>query len=283
MVTTLKQLLDQNTPVVAPGVMDGISALLVRELGFQAAYLGSFSVTSIKYGLPDIGFVGLEDMADTVRRLAPLIGGPLIVDGEGGFGNAIHVARSVRILERAGASATHIEDHLFGKHLGVPQVLPVSQAVDKIKAALDARESEDFLIIARSDAEQGEGVDAAVDRLLAYEEAGADALFLARAVKAGDVINERLRAESRLPIVSTNGPGTGYTAADLGAQGADIVLWPTVANLASMAGIRAVFEAIAQEGTTKRVDHLLGTNAAYEDFLGSPRYREEAERLGLLS
>src|SRR5687768_8388337 len=149
MVRTLKDVISENSPLVAPLAYDGISARLVRDLKFQAAYIGSYAASASKYGVADIGFVGLEDIADMVRRIAPIVDVPLIVDGEGGFGNPIHVARSVQVLERAGASATHIEDHVFGKHLGTPQVIPLGQAVDKIKAAVDARKSEDFLIIGR--------------------------------------------------------------------------------------------------------------------------------------
>lgn len=278
----LKSLLGRGAPLIVPGVFDGMSAVLVRELGFEAAYIGSFGVTGAKYGLPDIGFVGLDDMADAVRRVSAVVDVPIIVDGEGGFGNPLHVGRTVKVLERSGAAATHIEDHTFGKHLGVAQVIPVKQGVDKIKAALDARTSEDFLIIGRSDAVASEGEDATVDRLLAYQEAGADALFLARAVKAGDVLNQRLRAESKVPILTTNGPGTGYSAFDLGEQGADIVLYPTVANLAAMTGMRQVFEALARDGSTVSVDAGLGTNVAYDSFLGADEYRAQARSLGLL-
>ena len=282
MAASIKSLLAQGSPLVAPGSYDGVSALLVRELGFDATYIGSFAVTAAKHGLPDIGFASLDDMADTVRRVAAIVDVPIIVDGEGGFGNPIHVARTVQVLERAGASATHIEDHAFGKHLGTPQVIPVKQAVDKIKAALDARASDDFLIIGRSDAEASEGADATVDRLLAYQEAGADVLFMARALKAGDVLNKRLVEESRVPILITNGPGTGYTAADLGEQGADIVLYPTMTSLAAESGMRRAFEALVRDGSTAAVDATLGSNARFEEFVGTDTYRSTAHRLGLL-
>jgi methylisocitrate lyase len=282
MTVSLKSAISRNSPLIVPGVFDGVSALLVRELGFQAAYIGSFAVTATKHGLPDIGFASLDDMAETVRRVAAIVDVPIIVDGEGGFGNAIHVARTVQVLERAGAGATHIEDHVFGKHLGTPQVIPVKQAVDKIKAALDARASEDFLVIGRSDAEASEGADATVDRLLAYQEAGADVLFMARALKAGDVLNKRLVEESRVPILITNGPATGYTAADLGEQGADIVLYPTITSLAAESGMRRAFEALARDGSTAAVDDTIGSNAKFEEFVGTDKYRSTAYRLGLL-
>ncbi|MEV0688534.1 isocitrate lyase/PEP mutase family protein [Nocardia sp. NPDC050378] len=278
MVLPLKTLLGQTSPLIAPLAYDGISARLVREFGFRAAYIGSYAVSATKYGVADIGFVGLEDMADTVRRIAPVVDVPVIVDGEGGFGNPIHVARTVQVLERAGASATHIEDHVFGKHLGVPRVIPVEQAVDKIKAALDARKSEDFLIIGRSDALLSEGEDATIDRLLAYQEAGADALFLARTPKPGEVLNERLRKEARVPILMTNGPG--YSAAELGEQGADIVLYPTLNNFVAESSMRKALERLAHEGSSVGIEE---DYEAFDIFLGADEYRSTALELGLLT
>ncbi|MEW2503747.1 isocitrate lyase/phosphoenolpyruvate mutase family protein [Amycolatopsis sp. NPDC047767] len=106
MANTLRHAIAAAKPLAVPSVHDGISALLVRELGFQAAYVGSYATGATKYGVPDIGYLGLEDMADQVRRLAPLVEVPIIVDGEGGWGNPLHVAHAVRVLERAGAAAT---------------------------------------------------------------------------------------------------------------------------------------------------------------------------------
>ena len=166
---------------MVPSIYDGISALVLREFGFEAAYIGSYATGATRHGLPDIGYIGTGGHGGpTPRRLAPVAGVPVIVDGEGGWGNPLHVARAVQVLERSGAAATHIEDHDFGKHItGKPRIVPVKVAVDKIKAALDARNSEDFLIIARTDSAGIEGPEAAVDRLLAYQEEGADGLFIA--------------------------------------------------------------------------------------------------------
>ncbi|WP_448638508.1 isocitrate lyase/PEP mutase family protein [Geodermatophilus sp. URMC 63] len=280
MVSSLRNLISENSPLIAAPAYDGISARLVRAFDFKAAYVGSFAVTAAKYGMLDIGFVGLEDMADVVRRVAPIVEVPVIVDGEGGFGNPIHVANAVRVLERAGASATHIEDHVFGKHVGIPQVLPVKQAVDKIKAALDARTSDDFLIIARSDALVGEGEEATIDRLLAYQEAGADALFLARAQKPGEVQNKRLGEESRVPIVMTNAPG--WSAADLGQQGADVVLYATLATLAAESSMRKALEVLAREGSSVSVDDDFIDFASLDAFFGVDEYLATARRFGLV-
>src|SRR5258707_11892266 len=132
MARSLKTLIAENHPLVVPSMYDGISALLIKELEFDAAYIGSYATGATRYGVPDIGYIGLEDMADQVRRLAPIAEVPIIVDGEGGWGNPSHVARSVQVLERAGAAATHIEDNDFGKHITAKSsVISTGKAVDK--------------------------------------------------------------------------------------------------------------------------------------------------------
>jgi 2-methylisocitrate lyase-like PEP mutase family enzyme len=282
MAGTLRELIARHHPLVVPSIYDGISALLLREFGFEAAYIGSYATGATRYGLPDVGYIGLEDMADQVRRLAPLAGVPIIVDGEGGWGNPLHVARAVQVLERSGAAATHIEDHDFGKHItDKPRIVPVKTAVDKIKAALDARDSEDFLIIARTDSSGIEGPEAAVDRLLAYQEAGADGLFIAGLLDEPSQL--RLKTESRVPVVTTDFPWT--TPEDQAKDGADVVLYYAVAHMAATAGLRAAFSTLAAEGSTKSLQEGWGGIPgirAYDDFLGIPAVREKAGQYGLL-
>ncbi|WP_261566558.1 isocitrate lyase/PEP mutase family protein [Frankia gtarii] len=279
MARTLKQAIDEHRPLVVPSIYDGISALLVRDLGFHAAYIGSYATGAAKYGVPDIGYIGLEDMADQVRRLAPVAGVPIIVDGEGGWGNPLHVARSVQVLERAGAAATHIEDHVFGKHLiGKSHILPVGQAVDKIKAAVDARDSTNFMIIGRTDSFLTEGPAAAVDRVLAYQEAGADGVFVAGYLDAEN--QSRLRAEARVPIFTVDLPTR--SAADHGAEGADVVLYYALAHQAAINGIRAALEVLAREGSTTSIEKELGSVVDLDAFLGIGPAREKARKYGLL-
>ncbi|MFJ8754948.1 oxaloacetate decarboxylase [Streptomyces sp. NPDC102441] len=279
MTRTLKQLIEENSPVIAPSIYDGISALLVRDLGFKAAYIGSYATGATKYGVADIGYIGLEDMADQVRRLAPVVGVPVIVDGEGGWGNPLHVARSVKVLERAGASAVHIEDHVFGKHITAsPELLSVGQACDKIKAAVDSRDSEDFMIIGRSDAFQTEGPSATVDRVLAYQEAGADGVFVAGVLDAES--HARLRADARVPIFAVDFPQ--HSAADHAAQGADVVLYYALSHLAAIDGMRAALEVLAGEASTTSIEKSMSFVPAFDAFLGIEQARGEARKYGLL-
>jgi 2-methylisocitrate lyase-like PEP mutase family enzyme len=282
MTSTLRELIARHHPLVVPSIYDGISALVPREFGFEAAYIGSYATAATRHGLPDIGYMGLEDMADQVRRLAPVARVPVIVDGEGGWGNSLHVARAVQVLERSGAAATHIEDHDFGKHITAkPRIVPVKVAVDKIKAALDARDSEDFLIIARTDSAGIEGPEAAVDRLIAYQEQGADGLFIAGRLDETSWL--RLKTESRVPVFTTDAPGT--TAEDQAKKGVDVILYYAVAHMAATAGLRTAFSALAADGSTLRMEESWGGIPglrAYDDFLGIPSAREKARQYGLL-
>jgi 2-methylisocitrate lyase-like PEP mutase family enzyme len=277
----LRAAIARQAPLLAPSIYDGMSALLVREVGFEAAYVGSYATGATRYGVPDLGFVGLEDLADQVRRLGPVAGVPLIVDGESGWGNPLHVARSVQVLERAGAAAIHIEDHVFGKHLTArPTVMPTADAVDKLKAALDARESDDLMIIARTDSVISEGSAQAVERVLAYQDAGVDGLFVAGSLDPD--AQATLQAEARVPLFTVNFPGR--TAADHVAQGAAVVLYYALTHMAAVQGMRAALEQLARDGSSTATDDSLNGMAvgAFDAFLGTGAAREAAQRYGLL-
>ncbi|MFJ6570591.1 oxaloacetate decarboxylase [Streptomyces sp. NPDC091292] len=284
MTSALKQAIAANIPLVVPSVYDGISALLVRELGFQAAYVGSYATGATKYGLPDIGYIGLEDMADQVRRLAPIVDVPVVVDGEGGWGNPLHVAHAVRVLERAGAAATHIEDHIFGKHIKPdPELETVQQTADKIKAAVDARSSEDFMIIGRTDASKrgaasADGPAAAVERLLAYQEAGADGLFIAG--RLDDAHWALLKSEAKVPVFTVDFPQR--SAAEVGSWGADVILYRALGPFAAAHAMRHAFDTLAREGSTAGIETELGTMPDFDTFLGIERARADARAYGLL-
>lgn len=276
MIQTFRQAIAEQRPLIAPSIYDGISALLVHQLDFKAAYIGSYATGATKYGVPDIGYIGLEDMADQVRRLAPVADVPLIVDGEGGWGNPLHVARAIRVLEQAGASAVHIEDHEFGKHLAdKPSLLSVEKAADKIKAALDARDSEDFLIIGRTDSLRTEGPDAAIERVLAYQEAGADGLFVAGQLDAEH--HAELKAAARVPTFTVNFPGSSAAEHD-----ADVVLYFALSHAAAITGMRSALSALAEEGSSTSVDDAIESVPHFDAFLGIKAARAQARAFGLI-
>lgn len=281
--TTLTELLSAGKPLLVPSIYDGISARIVADLGFQAAYIGSYGTGATKYGVPDIGFISAEDMADQVRRLAPLVQVPVVVDGEGGWGNPLHVARSVALLARAGAAAIHIEDHDFGKHLTrEPRCLPVNLAVDKFKAALDGRGADDVLIIARTDAAGVEGSEAAVDRLLAYQETGVDALFAAAPLD--DAAQQRLKREARVPLVMLNFPG--YTPARVSELGGSMLLYFAISHIVARKAITEAYTSLAVTGSSDAVEAKWGGGweamTEFDDFLGIQTSREQAHEFGLI-
>jgi 2-methylisocitrate lyase-like PEP mutase family enzyme len=167
--------------LIAPGVYDALTALIAERAGFEALYVSGAGIAYSRLGRPDIGLVSLSEVVQTVALIRDRVGALLIVDADTGYGNALNVQRTVRLLERAGANAIQIEDQDFPKrcgHLDDKSLIPPSEMAGKIKAAVDARTSRDTLIIARTDAVAVEGFDAAVTRAALYRDAGADMLFV---------------------------------------------------------------------------------------------------------
>ncbi len=178
---SLKQRLGRKPIILAPGVYDPLSAKIAAQVGFEALYVSGAGIAYTRLGRPDIGLVTASEVVDTVALIRDVVDLPLIVDGDTGFGNALNMQRTVRDYERAGASAIQIEDQTFPKrcgHLADKTLVPAAEMVGKIKAALDARRSDQMLIVARTDAIAVEGFEKALDRARLYAEAGADVLFV---------------------------------------------------------------------------------------------------------
>ncbi|HWR08785.1 isocitrate lyase/PEP mutase family protein, partial [Sporomusa sp.] len=192
--------------VIAPFVYDGVQARFVERNGFEACYMTGFGTAS-KLGIPDVGLLTLTEMAENVRIIANSVGIPVVADADTGYGNYSNVVRTVREYEKAGAAALHLEDQLWPKRCGYmtnKQVIPKDEAVSKVKAALDARHDQDFIIIARTDALAVEGWDSVEERARAFVEVGADMIFV-------DGIHEENLAEYKrrlgdLPIMLNNVP-----------------------------------------------------------------------------
>ena len=177
----LRKLLAGPDVVLAPGMYDALTGLLVEQAGFPCAYLGGASISYSRIGRPDIGLTSLSEVAQVVAHIRERISIPFVVDADTGFGNALNTQRAVKMLERMGASGIQLEDQTYPKrcgHLAGKSLVPTSEMVGKIKAALDAREDADTVIVARTDAIAVEGFDAAMVRAKAYADAGADVLFV---------------------------------------------------------------------------------------------------------
>ena len=176
-----RALLKPGAAVILPGVSNALAARVVADLGFSAAYITGAGIANTYLGIPDNGLVTLSELADHVAAIRDVFAGPLMVDADTGFGNAMNMIRTVKLLERAGADAIQIEDQVFPKrcgHFDGKEVIPSSEMVAKVKAAADARTDRDLIIVARTDAIATDGFEAAMDRAHAYREAGADITFV---------------------------------------------------------------------------------------------------------
>src|SRR2546423_4207646 len=194
--TRLRELLVQRDLLVAPGAYDALSARLIAQAGFPAVYMTGFGTAASVLGQPDVGLLTMSEMVSCAAALAAVVGDrPLIADADTGYGNPINVRRTVREYERAGVAAIHIEDQVWPKkcgHLEGKQVIPLREMVQKIRAAVDARQDPDLVIIGRTDANGVHGLDEALRRATAYLEAGADVLLIEapRSIKEVRTITE---------------------------------------------------------------------------------------------
>jgi 2-methylisocitrate lyase-like PEP mutase family enzyme len=217
--------------VLAPGAYDPLSALLIEQAGFEAIYLSGAAVSYTQLARPDIGLVGLEHVVDVTARIRERVSLPLIVDADTGYGGSLAAQRTVRLLERAGASAVQIEDQSFPKrcgHLAGQTLVGIEEMANKLKAVLDTRQSADTLVIARTDAISVEGLDAAIERALVYRELGADIVFVQAPRSAGEM-RAIVAALPDIPLIANmveGGTTPPFSLAQLGEMGFRIVISP---------------------------------------------------------
>jgi 2-methylisocitrate lyase-like PEP mutase family enzyme len=229
---SLRARLAEPRPLLAPGVYDALTATLAAEAGFEALYLSGAALAYTRLGRPDIGLVSVSEVADAVTLVRDRVSTPLIVDADTGYGNALNVARTVRLLERAGASAIQLEDQTFPKrcgHLRDKAVVPSAEMVGKIRAALDARSSPDLLVIARTDAAATNGLPEALQRARLYAEAGADLLFVEAPRSRDDLASVAGALSDLCPLVANmveGGDTPILDAATLGELGFRLVIFP---------------------------------------------------------
>jgi len=229
---SLRALLDRPGPVVAPGVFDALSAHLATQAGFQALYLSGASISYTRLGRPDVGLVGMSEVAETVALIRGRVDLPLMVDADTGYGNALNVGRTVRSFERAGASAIQLEDQILPKrcgHMEGKQLVSTAEMVGKLQAAQDARASDETMIVARTDGISVEGFEAGLDRAESYLEAGADILFLEAPQTPEQLrtIGARFAGRTTLMANMVEGGRTPMMAADqLAELGFGFVIFP---------------------------------------------------------
>ena len=261
--------------LVAPGVYDPLTSLIAEQAGFDALYVSGAGIAYTRLGRPDVGLVSMNEVVETVSLIRDRVRAHLIVDADTGYGNALNVERTIRLLERAGANAIQIEDQDFPKrcgHLDDKVLIPASEMAGKIKAALDARHSKETLIIARTDAVAVEGFDRAVARAVTYQEAGADVLF----IEAPKTRVELQRIPAKLkgaPLVANmveGGKTPPLAAAELEALGFSLVIFPGGIVRALARTASDYYASLATHGTTEPFLDRMYDFTALNDVIGTP-------------
>lgn len=261
--TRLKEIASRRAGVIAPGASNALFARLIEDVGFECIYVTGAGIANMQLGVPDIGLTTLTEIADTVARIADATALPLIVDADTGFGNAVNVYRAVRVLERAGAAALQIEDQVFPKrcgHFDGKDVVPQAEMIAKIHAAVDARQDGDLQIIARTDAIAVEGIDRAVERALAYIEAGADITFVEAPGGAADLARIATIPVPQIANVVFGGKTPDLGRARFAEMGFAFVLY---ANAALQAAVKAASDVLLGLKTTGSLDSIAGSLASF--------------------
>jgi 2-methylisocitrate lyase-like PEP mutase family enzyme len=264
--TILKQKISERRGVVVAGAANALAARVVQELGFEAVYLSGAGITNTFYGLPDLGFISLGDLAQHTAAARDAVDLPIIVDADTGFGNQLNVRHTVRTLERAGANAIQLEDQAMPKkcgHFNDKSLVPAAEAASKIKAAVDARQSEDFLIVARTDARAVEGFQSALDRAQMFIEAGADVTFVEAPTGVDELrrIPQALSAPQLVNIV-IGGKTPTLDASEFGRMGYALVLY---ANASLQGAVRGMTDALVRLRDTGRLDEDSGLVATFAE------------------
>ena len=291
-VVNLRTRLMRKPIIVAPGVYDAFTALVAEQSGFRTLYVSGAAISYTRLGRPDIGLVSMSEVVEIVGVMRDRVGAELIVDADTGYGNALNVGRTIRLFERAGASAIQIEDQEFPKrcgHLDGKVLIPTAEMVGKINAAVDARRSRETLVIARTDAIAVEGFERAIERAALYRDAGADVLFV-EAPKTRPELKRIPPALGDVPVMANvveGGKTPTLSAAELEAMGFALVIFPggIVRALARMA--REYYASLAARGTSEPFRSRMLDFTSLNELIGTPemlalgkRYESSAVPLG---
>ena len=279
----LKQALELESPLQVVGAVNAYAALLARDAGFRALYISGAGVANASFGLPDLAMTTLTDVTEDVRRITGAVELPVLVDIDTGFGAAFSIARTIREMIRAGAAAVHLEDQVMAKRCGHrpgKELVSPAEMADRVKAAVDARTDESFVIMARTDAHAVEGLQAAIERSLLYVEAGADMIFaealtnvaeyssFTRAV--GVPVLANLTEFGKTPLLSLD---------DLRTAGVRLALYPLSAFRAMSAAAHRVYQTIRGEGSQQSVLDIMQTRQELYDVLGYHAYEQKLDEL----
>lgn len=273
---SLKSRLAEDRVLVAPGVYDALTASIATDAGFEALYLSGAAIAYTRLGRPDIGLVSMSEVAETVTLVRDRVATPLVVDADNGYGNALNVERTVRLFERAGASAIQLEDQSYPKrcgHLQDKTLISQGDMVGKIRAALDARVSAETLIVARTDAVAVEGFERAIERAQAYAEAGADVLFVEAPRSADQLAAVTKALGTQRPLVANmveGGDTPLASAADLGALGFRLVIFPGGIVRALARTAKDYYGSLARAGTNAPFSDRMFDFGELNALIGTP-------------
>ncbi|MDX1745738.1 MAG: oxaloacetate decarboxylase [Halobacteriales archaeon] len=274
----LRELLDAPEIAVLPGCYDALSAKIVEKAGFDAVYLSGAGVSNTKLGLADLGLTTLTEMVERVGEVAGAVSVPVVSDADTGYGNPLHVRRTVELYERAGASALHLEDQSFPKkcgHFDDKRLVPADELIRKVEAAVDARHDSGFTIIARTDARAVEGIDAAIERSNAYADAGADLIFPEAPQSKEEMA--RFCDEIDAPVMANmveDGKTPLLSADELGEIGYDLVIFPNSLLRGAMTTMVELAGHLRETGSTLDVEDRIANFELRNDLTDYERLRE---------
>lgn len=278
-----KALADSN-PLQIVGTVNAYNAMMATRVGHKAIYLSGGGVANASYGLPDLGMTSMNDVVEDVRRITSAVDTPLMVDIDTGWGGAFNIARTIKEMEKGGAAAVHIEDQVAQKRCGHrpnKEIVSLEEMVDRVKAAVDAKTDDDFFVMARTDAFQMEGLNAAVERAQACLEAGADGIF-AEAVHTLDdyrAFSNGINGAHLLANITEFGATPLFNTSELAEAGATMVLYPLSAFRAANKAALNVYEHLLNDGDQKAVVDSMQTRMELYDFLNYHDFEQKLDAL----
>jgi methylisocitrate lyase len=273
----------EEKPLQVAGAINAYTARMAEAVGFRALYLSGGGLAANSLGMPDLGISSMEDVLTDVRRITDASSLPLLVDIDTGWGSAFNIARTIRQMIKAGVGAVHMEDQVGAKRCGHrpgKELVPAAEMVDRIKAAVDARVDEEFVLMARTDALANEGLEAAIERAQAYVAAGADMIFAEAVTELGQYT--RFREAVGVPIlanITEFGQTPLWTREELAGAGVDIILYCCGAYRAMNAAALKVYETIRREGTQKSVVPMMQSRADLYRYLDYHSYEQKLDEL----
>ncbi len=279
-----RKALADNKPLQIVGTINAYHAMMATRVGHQAIYLSGGGVANASYGLPDLGMTSMNDVLEDVRRITNAVDTPLLVDIDTGWGGAFNIARTVREMIKGGAAAVHIEDQVAQKRCGHrpnKEIVSLEEMVDRVKAAVDARTDDDFFLIARTDAFQQDGLNAAVERAQACLEAGADGIFAEAVHTLEDyrAFSDGIKGAHLLANITEFGATPLFNKQELADNGASMVLYPLSAFRAANKAALNVFEHLLHDGDQRAVVDSMQTRMELYDFLNYHDFEQKLDAL----